>query len=173
MDKVLPVMAGRSTERPASFPDALFYRGRAGDGADCLATFDRRTVLLSRSVGGLACRIRVGVGQYRAVALVSSDDHHVVCLMHSQPGLSVDLMETESLEAAEALRDQLSDFLDLPQIEMGGLGATDEDRAARREPAARRQLPLKARRPRFLARRRSGEPVEIRRIDGREIIARS
>jgi hypothetical protein len=165
-------MAGRSTERPASFPDALFYKGRAGDGADCLATFDRRTVLLSRPVGGLACRIRVGVSQYRAVALVSSDDRHVVCLMHSQPGLSVDLMETENLEAAEALRDQLSDFLDLPQIEMGGLGATDEDRAAR-QPAARRRMPLRTRRPRFLARRRSGEPVEIRRIDGREIIARS
>ncbi len=65
-DKIQASEAGRSSGRPVSFPDVLLYRGRASDGEECLATFDNRTVLLSRLVGGLPCRIRVSVSQYQA-----------------------------------------------------------------------------------------------------------
>src|ERR671916_494949 len=106
MNKILSIQAGRSTGRPASFPEVLLYRGRAGDGADCLATFDKDTVVLSRPVAGLSCRIRLSTSQYQAVAAVAREDRHVVQLMHRDPGLSIDLVEAATLEAAEEHRDR-------------------------------------------------------------------
>jgi hypothetical protein len=172
LDKVHEIETGRSTERPVSFPDILLYRGRAGDGADCLATFDRRTIVLSRPVAGLACRIRLSLRQYQAIAVVAKEDGNVVRLMHRDPGLSVDLTRMESFEAAEAYRDRLSDFLDLPPLMMAGNGAAAEKVAERAAPKGRRTRPVRGRRPRFLARRQAGAPVSVRRITGREIIAR-
>ena len=118
MDKVLHTTAGRSSGRPVWFPAVLLYRGRAEDGAHCLTTFDRRTVVLSRPVAGLACKIRLSTRQYQAVAVVARDDRHSVRLVHRDPGLSVDLTEMENFEAAEAYCDRLADFLAGSQPEL-------------------------------------------------------
>src|SRR5215204_6815393 len=107
MGEVLPIHTGRSVERPVSFPDVILYRGRTGDGADCLTTFDRRTVVLSRPVAGLSCKIRLSVNQYQAVAVVARDRANIIRLMHRDPGLSIDLTEMEDFDAAEEYRDRL------------------------------------------------------------------
>jgi hypothetical protein len=171
MDQVLPVAAGRSSERPVSFPDALLYRGRTGDGADCLVTFDRRTVVLSRPLAGLSCRIRLTASQYQAMAVETRSGVHVVCLVHAQPGLSVDLAEADDLGAAEEYCEKLADFLNLPAMLLarGEPGEQEEAVVA----APRRNRKARSQRPRFLTRRKTGDVIEFPRIAKREIIARN
>jgi hypothetical protein len=173
MDEVHPIVAGRSKERPVSFPDTFLYRGRAGDGADCLATFDRRYVVLSRPVAGIACKIRTSLRQYDAIALVARDDRNIIRLAHRDPGLSVDLIEIKQFDEAEEYRDRLADALDLPVLMLAGCGASDGKQKPVPATALRRTKSIRARRPRFLARRQKGEVISIRRIEGREIIARA
>ena len=172
MNKILSIQAGRSSGRPASFPEVLIYRGRAGDGADCLATFDKNTIVLSRPVAGLSCRIRLSTNQYQAVAAVAREDGHVVQLMHRDPGLSVDLVEAATLEAAEEHCDRLSTFLDLPALTLSGRSASG-DMAVSAAAPKRRKMHNRASRPRFLSRRKTGQVIAFRQIAGSEIIARS
>jgi len=171
MDEVLHMTAGRSSERPACFPDVILYRGRAGDGADCLTTFDRKTVMLSRPVAGLACKIRLSTRQYQAVALIARGERHTISLLHPEKALSVELTAFDDLEAAEGYCDRLAAFLALPTVVMARGNATDEAASGRPTGSPRRKR--RARRPRFLTRRKSGEPIDIRKLHGREIIARS
>ena len=172
MNKILSIQAGRSTGRPASFPEVLLYRGRAGDGADCLATFDKDTVVLSRPVAGLSCRIRLSTSQYQAVAAVAREDRHVVQLMHRDPGLSIDLVEAATLEAAEEHRDRLATFLDLPALTLAGRSASGDTVTSAAAPV-RRKVHNRAPRPRFLSRRKTGTVIAFGPIPGREIIARN
>lgn len=173
MNKILSITAGRSSGRPASFPEVLLYRGRAADGADCLATFDKETIVLSRPVAGLSCRIRLSTNQYQAVATIAREDRHVIHLMHRDPGLSVDLAEAASLEAAEDHRDRLAEFLDLPTLTLAGRSASGDTIVSAAAPARRRKVHNGVRRPRFLSRRKSGNVIAFGPIAGREIIARS
>ena len=164
--------AGRSPERPVPFPDVHLYRARAGDGADCLATFDRTTIVLARPVAGMAGKIRLILSQYQAVALIAGDIVNIVRLLHRNPGLSLDLERIDSFEAAEEYRDQLASFLNLPPLTMARGGASPETAAAAAESFVPRRRTGRASRPRFLIRRSTGQPIEIGKIDGREIIAR-
>jgi plasmid replication initiation protein len=168
MDEVLHMRAGRSSERPAGFADVILYRGRAGDGADCLTTFDKETVMLSRPVGGLACKVRLSTRQYKAVALIARGERHTICLLHGEKGLSVELTDFDEAEAAEQYCLRLAAFLDLPMLLMARGGGNVSDR-----PAASPRRRMRARRPRFLTRRKSGDVIEFRKFSGREIIARS
>jgi hypothetical protein len=125
---------------------------------------------MSRPVAGLACRIRVPVRQYQAVAMLVRESGHVIRLMHRDPALSIDVEEFDTFETAEEYRDRLADFLDLPAVLAGGAPESGETVLAVEAPASRRR-PARALRPRFLARRHVGL-VSVRRIEGREIIAR-
>ncbi len=127
--------------------------------------------MLSRPVAGLACKIRLSLRQYQAIALVASDETNVVRLLHRDPGLSIDLTRIESFAAAEEYRDRLADFLDLPPLMMAGAGVSAEN-AETASPVVRRRCMGHSLRPRFLKRRNTGQPIAIRRVEGREIIAR-
>jgi hypothetical protein len=126
---------------------------------------------MSRPLAGLACRIRVPVRQYQAVALVVRQRTNVVRLMHRDLGLSLDVEEFENFATAEDYCDRLANFLDLPSVTAAGTPAVEASIHAS-GPEARRTGVAKARRPRFLTRRHAGGPVSVRRITGREIIAR-
>ncbi len=126
---------------------------------------------MSRPVAGLACRIRVPVRQYEAVALLVREQGHVIRLMHRDAGLSLDIEEFESFATAEEYSDRLAGFLGLPSVIAAGAPARDEPLSAA-TPGGRRSRTVKARRPRFLSRRHSGNAVTIRKVEGREIIAR-
>jgi hypothetical protein len=126
---------------------------------------------MSRPVAGLACRIRVPVRQYQAVALVVSGGANVVRLMHPDAGLSLDVESFDSIATAKEYHDRLAGFLDLPQVVVSA--TPDAERDAEAGPCERRVRPARTRRPRFLARRRGGSAVTIRKVDGREIIARN
>lgn len=127
---------------------------------------------MSRPVAGLACRIRIPVRQYQAVALLVRERGHVIRLMHRDAGLSLDIEEFESFATAEEYRDRLAGFLGLPSVIAAGKPSR-EDTPPTAAPRTRRSRAIRARRPRFLARRHSGEPSSIRVVEGREIIARN
>jgi hypothetical protein len=126
---------------------------------------------MSRPVAGLACRIRIPVRQYQAVALMVDERRNVVRLMHRDPGLSLDVESFDNYDTAEQYRDRLAGFLDLPSVIMAATPQAERE-AAGQAPAARRVRTARTRRPRFLA-RRDGGAIDVRRIEGREIIARS
>jgi hypothetical protein len=126
--------------------------------------------MMSRPVAGLACRVRVPVSQYQAVALVVRGNSNVVRLMHRDVGLSLDVEAFDSVATAEEYRDRLAGFLDLPPVIVSA--SPDAERGSD-EPRERRTRSVRARRPRFLTRRRTGGTVTIRKIEGREIIARN
>ena len=128
---------------------------------------------MSRPLAGLPCRIRVPVRQYQAVALVVREKGHVIRLMHRDAGLSLDVEEFESLATAEDYRDRLAVFLDLPQVIVAGTPSTDEEGVATGPARPRRGRAIRVRRPRFLARRHAGNSGPTRKVEGREIIART
>ena len=127
--------------------------------------------MMSRAVAGLACRIRIPVRQYEAVAVLSRDADHVIRLLHRDATLSVDIEEFDTFQTAVEYRDRLATFLDLPPLTLAG--ATTASSETQRAPQARRRnAVLRMRRPRFLTRRCTGGAMAIRRIEGRELIAR-
>lgn len=127
---------------------------------------------MSRPVAGLACRIRIPVRQYQAVALVVREKSHVIRLMHRDAALSLDVEEFESFATAEDYRDRLAGFLSLPSVTAAGTPPQDDEGIATGPARNRRGRAISVRRPRFLARRRFAEKSAIGKIEGREIIAR-
>ena len=70
---------------------------------------------MSRPVAGLACRIRIPVRQYQAVALLVGERSHVIRLMHRDVGLSLDVEEFQNYATAEEYRERLADYLGFPR----------------------------------------------------------
>jgi hypothetical protein len=171
MDKLHSDQTGHPAGWPVNLPDAFLYMGKSGDGEDCLTTFDRGTIVMSRPVAGLACRIRIPVRQYEAVAVLVRERRHVIRLLHRDGALSVDVEEFEKLETAEEYCDRLAGFLDLPPMIMAGARAAEG--FGSEKPRRRRSHGMLRRRPRFLMRRRGGSAKPQARIEGRELIARS
>ena len=128
---------------------------------------------MSRPVAGLACRIRIPVRQFQAVALVVREKSHVIRLMHRDAGLSLDVEEFESFATAEDYRDRLAGFLGLPPVVAAGAPSRDDEEIATGPARLRRGRAIRVRRPRFLARRSSGDKLARVKIEGREIIARN
>ncbi len=128
--------------------------------------------MMSRPLAGLACRIRVPVRQYQAVAVLVRERRNIIRLVHRDDAMSIDVEEFATFETAEEYRDRLASFLDLPPLTLAGVPLPVEDAAPPPVPARRRNSSLRSRRPRFLTRRRAGEVVSLRKLEGREIIAR-
>ena len=78
---------------------------------------------MSRPVAGLACRIRIPVRQYQAVALLVGERSNVIRLMHRDVGLSLDVEEFQNYATAEEYRERLAGFLGLPSVIAAGAPA--------------------------------------------------
>ena len=128
---------------------------------------------MSRPLAGIACRIRIPLRQYQAVALVMREKSHVIRLLHRERGLSLDIEEFENLATAEDYCDRLAGFLNLPPVTACGTPAQEDEDIVRGPACGRRSRAISIRRPRFLRRRRAGTAGQIVRIEGREIIARN
>ena len=129
--------------------------------------------MMSRAVAGLPCRVRIPVRQYQAVAVLARETRHVIRLVHRDAALSIDVEEFQAFATAEEYRDRLATFLDLPPLTLAGSpDAAATNAALSAPPTARRNSVFRGRRPRFLARRRAGKMAAMRKVDGREIIAR-
>ncbi|HYA79503.1 MAG TPA: DUF6101 family protein [Methylocystis sp.] len=135
----------------------------------------RSEILILRRFAGVDMRILAPVAAYRGVALSveTARDGGLafrVSLAHADPDLDVVLAETKDSDTVAADWSYWADYLALPRIaesdgEMREVGAARATFARRRNPVAKR-------RPRFLARRKCGEPARAGVVfsDEREII---
>jgi len=126
----------------------------------------RERVVVRRAVRGMRMNLNVRVSDFLGVALRDIKASQMLVLQHRDPSLSVTLcVSTDAEEITEAWT-MWSELFSLPQLQ-------DEVR----EPASRRRRrnAIRARRPKFLMRRRIGallNPANIFRGE-REIIARN
>jgi hypothetical protein len=151
---------------PLSLPVSFDAHDARADGGVRRVELHRERVVLHRAVHGMRMAINVRVRDFLGVALRGIDDVQMLVLVHRDPSLSIPLGVSSDHEEISAAWQMWSDIFALPQL--------PEDKA--REPAARRRRhnAIRARRPKFLVRRRGGDllnPANIHQGE-REIIAR-
>jgi hypothetical protein len=180
----MPAVASRMPRLdPLALPVRFTAHDAAADGRVRLVEIDRDRVLLSRSVRGMAIRVRVPVKAFRGVAATAADacDEIVLRLEHSDPALSVELFAGRDDADAAAEWELWGRVLGLPLLSVDVSGET---RAAVAQigfmaigspaPRRRRRNAIKRRRSTMALRRKSGRieadtPVHRER----EIIARN
>ena len=151
---------------PLSLPVSFDAHDARADGGVRRIELHRERVVLHRAVLGMQMAINVRVRDFLGVALRGIDDVQMLVLVHRDPSLSIPLGVSSDHEEISAAWQMWSDIFALPLL--------PEDEA--REPAARRRRhnAIRARRPKFLVRRRGGDllnPANIHQGE-REIIAR-
>lgn len=168
---------------PFRLPQAVSYAGR-DDLGDVTFTIDHRGVTMRRILQGsrLPVSIALPARAFRGVAAraIEDGDGNVTVtleLLHSDPMLSVPLLVAHDLDDVAADWRAWSDAYRLPMllIEADGEARTLEELLGlvkKRPPVPRRKGRMSIqRRPRFLARRRTGDLGVRLVIDGQEIVA--
>lgn len=169
---------------PFRLPQAVSYAGR-DDLGDVTFTVDRRGVTMRRMLEGsrLPMSVALPARAFRGVAARAIEDGGgevtvTLELLHADPMLSVPLLVAHDLDDVAADWRAWSDAYQLPMllIEADGEARTLEESLGlvkKRPPAERRKGRVSMqRRPRFLARRKTGDLGLRLVVDGREIIAR-
>ncbi len=123
--------------------------------------------MLRRALHGMQMAVNVRVRDFLGVALRGLDDARMLVLVHRDPSLTIPLCVSSDADEIATAWQIWSDIFGLPLL------PEDEPR----EPAARRRRhnAVRARRPKFLVRRRAGnllDPANVHQ-DEREIIARN
>jgi len=126
----------------------------------------RERVVLRRAVQGMQMAVKIRVSDFLGVALRGLDDAQMLVLVHRDPSLNIPLAVSSDAEEITSALQMWSDIFALPQL--------PEDK--RREPAQRRRRhnAIRARRPKFLVRRRASDllnPANLHQGE-REIVAR-
>jgi Family of unknown function (DUF6101) len=151
---------------PLSLPVSFNAHDTRADGGVRRIELHRERVVLHRAVHGMRMAINVRVSDFLGVALRGIDDAQMLVLVHRDPSLTIPLCVSCDGEEIAAAWQMWSDIFALPKL--------PEDRV--REPAQRRRRhnAIRARRPKFLVRRRGGDllnPANTHQGE-REIIAR-
>jgi hypothetical protein len=170
---------------PPALPVRITMPDAVADGRVRLVEIDRDRVLVSRSVRGMAIRLRLPIAAYLGVTArvltdaASATDKVALRLEHRDPALSVDLVTAaESTQAAAEWR-RWADALGLPLLVSDQAGRLhtplcEHLDAQKPTPRRRRRNAVKNRRPRILLRRRPGVPATNPPVHHeREIIARN
>ena len=154
---------------PLSLPLSFHAHDTRADGGVRRIELHRERVVLHRAVKGMRMAINVRVSDFLGVALRGlDDDAQMLVLAHRDPSLNIPLCVSSDHEEIASAWQMWSDILALPLL------AEEDDHS---EPAARRRRrhnAIRARRPKFLVRRRGGNPVNTETVhrEEREIIAR-
>lgn len=181
-----PVWAGRNMRLdPFRLPQMVSYAAR-DDVGDITLTIDRRGAIMRRTLqmSGMPVVIALPARAFRGVAARAMEDEDgnvtvTLELLHSDPMLSVPLLVADDLDDIAADWRAWAEAFGLPMllIEADGVARTLEESLG----AAIKALPVKERRkgrtsiqrrPRFLARRRTGDLGLRLVVSGEEIIAR-
>jgi hypothetical protein len=182
-----PVWAGRNMRLdPFHLPQAVTYATR-DDFGDVTFTIDQRGAIVKRMLlmSGLPATVVLPANAFRGVAARAMEDGDgnvtvTLELLHNDVMLSVPLLVADNLEDVAADWRAWADAYRLPMllIEADGIARTLEESlgaAIKTQPVKERRkgrvTPM--RRPRFLARRRSGDLGLRLVVDGEEIIARA
>jgi hypothetical protein len=152
---------------PLSLTRSVQAHDTRADGGVRRVELHRERVVLHRAVQGMRMAINVRVRDFLGVALRGiDDDAQMLVLVHRDPALNIPLCVSSDHEEIATAWQMWSDILALPLL-------AEDDHS---EPAARRRRhnAIRARRPKFLVRRRAGDllnPANIHQGE-REIIAR-
>jgi hypothetical protein len=126
----------------------------------------RERVVLRRAIRGMRMAVNVRVSDFLGVGLRRIGEAQMLVLVHRDPSLSIPLHVSEDEDEIATHWQTWSELFSLPQLQ-------DDSR----EPAARRRRrnAIRARRPKFLMRRRIGALLNGASIfrGEREIIARN
>ncbi|RQH06682.1 MULTISPECIES: DUF6101 family protein [unclassified Bradyrhizobium] len=163
---VAPAGSSRSLRLdPLSLPVRFDAHDPRADGHVRQIELHRERVVLRRAVRGMQMAINVRVADFTGVALRGNDEAQTLVLVHRDPSLSIPLLvgaDADEIAQAWAI---WSELFALPQLDEGT-----------RKPAPRRRRAnaIRARRPKFLMRRRTGMARQLPIHRGeREIIARN
>jgi hypothetical protein len=151
---------------PLSLPLSFHAQDARADGGTRQVELHREHVVLRRAVLGMRMAVNVRVSDFLGVALRGLDDAQMLVLLHRDPSLNIPLCVSSDAEEISSAWQMWSEIFALPQL--------PEDK--RCEPAVRRRRhnAIRARRPKFLVRRRAGDLLSPAHIHAgeREIIAR-
>ena len=163
---IAPAGSSRSLRLdPLSLPVRFDAHDPRADGHVRQIELHRERVVLRRAVRGMQMAINVRVADFTGVALRGNDEAQTLVLVHRDPSLSIPLLvgaDADEIAQAWAI---WSELFALPQLDEG---------ARKPAPRRRRANAIRARRPKFLMRRRTGMARELPVHRGeREIIARN
>jgi hypothetical protein len=152
---------------PLSLPVSFDAHDARADGGVRQIEIHRERVVLRRALHGIRMSVNIRVRDFLGVALRGIDDAQMLVLVHRDPSLTTPLCVSSDRDEIASAWKMWSDIFALPQLL--------EEKT--REPAARRRRhnAIRARRPKFLVRRRGGDllnPANIHQGE-REIIARN
>ena len=151
---------------PLSLPLSFHAQDVRADGGTRQIELHRERVVLRRAVKGMRMAVNVRVSDFLGIAVRGIDDAQMLVLVHRDPSLAIPLGTSSDAEELAQAWQMWSDIFRLPQL-------TEQ---APREPAPRRRRrnAIRARRPKFLVRRRAGFRLNDASVhrDEREIIAR-
>jgi hypothetical protein len=151
---------------PLSLPVSFSAHDIRADGGTRQVELHRERVVLRRAVRGMRMAINVRVTDFLGIALRDADDAKMLVLLHRDPSLTVPLCVSSDAEEIATAWQMWSEIFALPQL---------QDTTREPAPRRRRRNAIRARRPKFLVRRRAGallNPANIYRSE-REIIARN
>jgi hypothetical protein len=150
---------------PLSLPVSFAAHDIRADGGVRQIELHRERVILRRAVHGMRMAVNIRVCDFLGIAMRTNGDGQMLVLVHRDPSLSIPLgVSADSDEIASAWP-MWSDIFSLPQL---------HDTSREPAPRRRRRNAIRARRPKFLVRRRAGGLLNAAgNYQGeREIIAR-
>jgi len=151
---------------PLSLPLSFAAHDARADGFVRQVELHRERVVLHRAVRGMQMSVKLRVSDFLGIALRNLNDGEMLVLAHRDPSLNIPLCVTTDTDELALAWQLWSDVFALPMLENTA-----------REPAQRRRRRnvIRARRPKFLMRRRVGGLLgEASNYRGeREIIARN
>jgi hypothetical protein len=151
---------------PLSLPVSFDAHDIRADGGVRQIELHRERVVLRRALHGMRMAVNIRVRDFLGVALRGIDDAQMLVLAHRDPSLTIPLCVSSDRDEITTAWQIWSDIFGLPRL----------PEAKVPEPAQRRRRhnAIRARRPKFLVRRRGGDPLNPANIhqDEREIVAR-
>ncbi len=151
---------------PLSLPVSFSAHDIRADGGTRQVELHRERVVLRRAVHGMRMAINVRVNDFLGIALREAGDARMLVLLHRDPSLTVPLGVSSDAEEIATAWQMWSEIFALPQL---------QDNAREPAPRRRRRNAIRARRPKFLVRRRAGALLNAANSyrGEREIIARN
>jgi uncharacterized protein DUF6101 len=152
---------------PLSLPQSFDAQDLRADGGVRNVEIHRERVVLRRAVKGMRMSVNVRVSDFLGIALRGLDDEaQMLVLAHRDPSLTIPLCVSSDRAEIVSAWQMWSDIFGLPQL--------PEDKNSEPAQRRRRHNAIRARRPKFLVRRRAGATLgELSLHRGeREIIAR-
>ena len=150
---------------PLSLPVRFDAHDIRADGGVRQIELHRERVVLRRALHGMRMAVNVRVSDFLGIALRADDDVQMLALVHRDPSLTIPLCVTSDHDEIATSWQLWSDILKLPLL---------AEKACEPTPRRRRHNVIRTRRPKFLVRRRNGDPLDMAKIHHgeREIIAR-